>query len=395
MYCQKYFYIITCLISLLVVSCKEEIMEPLPNNDKLTEPVSNIRVENINGGAILTYDLPKDKNAKYVEAVWETSKGVRTVKASTYNNSMTVEGFGDTNEYEITLYTVNLVEKKSDPVVTTIKPLAPPVDLTFASLGIQEDFGGMTIAFENPAKSDLVISVLAPDSTGLLQPVHDFYTGLPNGTFAVRGLPPVTERFGFFVRDRWDNHSDTLYMELTPIYEELLDKSKFAKFDLPGDMQGNYLNPMHGIWDNNQNTIMHTYTYNAAQMPNVAFAFDMGASAKLSRFKLWQRYHDSYTNIYNTANFKEFEVWGTNEIPDMDGSWDNWTKLMDCEVIKPSGLPRGQYSNDDVEAMLAGHEFIFPLDAPVVRFIRIKVTKNWGDYRWIFASEITFWGAPQ
>lgn len=391
---------LTLLFGLLfLLACTEEEINPLPNSGTVVDPVTNVEVENINGGAIIMYELPKDKNARYVEAEWTTDKGVvRRAKSSVFTNKIRLEGFPDTQEYEIKLYTVSDAELRSDPVLVKIKPLTPPFIETFASLVIQEDFGGMSVTFENRAEDDIVIIALAKNQeTGEWESIHDFYTSLPTGNFTVRGLPAVEDEFGFFVRDRWESYSDTLYVRLTPIYEELLDKSEFKAFDLPGDVGSNYLggDAMHKLWDDNVNTIMHTYTYNDRQMPGVSFTFDMGEVAKLSRFKFWQRFHDSHNNIFNNANFKQFEIWGTAETPDLDGSWDNWIKIDDIEIKKPSGLPLGQYSNDDLEAVIEGHDFSIPLDTPPVRFLRIKVNENWGGLRWIYASEITFWGSVQ
>lgn len=392
------YIMIVCSIACML-ACTEEHMGPLPNSGAAVEPVTNVQVENIAGGAIVSYNLPKTKNARYVEARWTTPQGtVRTAKSSIYTTQIELRGFPDTEEHEIELYTVSDGERKSSPVSVKIKPLTPPFMETFNSLTVTEDFGGMSIGFENTIGDDLVITVLLQDSlTGELNPVYDHYTSLTGGYFSARGFPAVEREFGFSVRDRWGNYSDTSFVTLTPIHEVQLDKSKFRAFDLPGDVGDNYLggDAMHKLWDNNVNTIMHTYTYNDKIMPDISFSFDMGEVAKLSRFTLWQRYHDSHNNLYNNANWKEFEIWGTAEIPDLDGSWDNWVKIGDFEITKPSGLPLGLRSDDDLEAAIAGHEFTISLDAPPVRFLRIRVNTNWGSFRWIYASELTFWGSPE
>src|SRR3546814_19812046 len=74
------------------------------------------------------------------------------------------------------------------------------------------------------------------------------------------------------------------------------------------------------------------------------------------------------------------------------GGEGGWVKLLECEMIKPSGRPLGNNTLEDEEVALAGHEFTFPLDAPPVRYLRFKILETWGgtDYMWI--RELTFFG---
>src|SRR5690606_28400354 len=80
---------------------------------------------------------------------------------------------------------------------------------------------------------------------------------------------------------------------------------------------------------------------------------------------------------FANANVKLFEIWGTNEEPNPDGSWDSWTKIMDCEATKPSGLPLGQLSEEDITYALGGEEYKLPEGTPPLRYIRIKVLDTW------------------
>ena len=62
-------------------------------------------------------------------------------------------------------------------------------------------------------------------------------------------------------------------------------------------------------------------------------------TAQLSRFTSWQRsMGGSY--YYRAGAIKEWEVWGRSDLPSSDGSWDGWTKLADCESIKPCRMAR-------------------------------------------------------
>lgn len=65
--------------------------------------------------------------------------------------------------------------------------------------------------------------------------------------------------------------------------------------------------------------------------------FDLGLSAKLSRFVIHQRFFgDTY---YNQGNVKEMEIYTCDHIPSQSGDWSEWTKIRDFEIVKPSGSP--------------------------------------------------------
>jgi hypothetical protein len=42
-----------------------------------------------------------------------------------------------------------------------------------------------------------------------------------------------------------------------------------------------------------------------------------------------------------------------------------------------------------------GEEFVFPLSAPAVRYIRMEIHQNWSNTDFFHACELTFWGNPQ
>ena len=186
---------------------------------------------------------------------------------------------------------------------------------------------------------------------------------------------------------------DTLYTEyltVLPVIEHEMDKTAFAEYVLPTDAPSawGWLLPM--LWDGNINAPNGFHTPSDVSFPH-HYTFDLGKEAVLSRFKLWQRgaaAGDGY--LYSAGNPKQFEIWGATEPAD-DGSWDGWTKLLDCQSYKPSGLPSGQLSEEDKIYAAAGEELHFPSNTPPVRYIRVKVISNWGGSAFSHANEITFW----
>jgi hypothetical protein len=65
---------------------------------------------------------------------------------------------------------------------------------------------------------------------------------------------------------------------------------------------------------------------------------------------------------------------------------------MTCESIKPSGLPVGTVSVEDIEYARRGEEYIFPRDTPVVRYIRFKVLSTHADRGLWHLQQLWFWG---
>lgn len=406
------FTMILALSLTLLYACKEDKMGPLNHDNSVPKPVRDVAVENIAGGALINYASPDDDNLLYVKAVYYLNGVKMEAKASYYKNSVRVEGFGDTDEKEITLYAVSRSEKESDPVVVKIKPLPAPIYDVYNTLGIEETFGGVLINFMNPAvvtggiNSNVVIGALIWDtSLNEWRQIDTHYSGLAKETYSIRGLEAKLTKFGFFLKDRYGNFTDTLVTELTPIYEIALDKKKWAdlrskKYPVPQvgvlpasgapmidavDYSSSY--KMVNLWDGDITKMYHTKQ--SVNQP-VWNPIDLGVKARLSRYKIWQRQGSSW--IFNHGNPHEWEIWGTNTPSDVN-SW----VLLDHQIMeKPSGLPIGQNSNDDIAISVEGQEYNFPLDIPPVRYIAWKHIDNWGAIEgkegFIHMAELSIWG---
>lgn len=173
------------------------------------------------------------------------------------------------------------------------------------------------------------------------------------------------------------------YTNLTiPFFERKLDKTLFKEFILPTDARTAHAWLMPYLWDEKYDPPGFATTNGKP----VWFTFDTGVSSTLTRFKTWQ----ANDRLYKGESVRKFEVWGSND-PNPDGSWESWTKLMDAESIKPSGLPLGQNSAADIAYAKAGEEFVLPAGTPKVRYIRLKLLENWGNGSFMAMEEITLW----
>lgn len=214
--------------------------------------------------------------------------------------------------------------------------------------------------------------------------------------------------FRFTVRDRFLNYTDTLYATVHPLFEQMLDKSQFKAYNLPGDAspeQPGWLE-MDRMWNNIYDYTNHERWLIA--MPSDVHApqistFDIGTPAKLSRLTLFDWGYDNAAGagagdrmFYTGEHMRRFEIWGTMT-PSPDGSLDGWTLLATFENEKPSQLPYGQQSQEDFDTAVKGFDFVFPVSAeiPKVRYVRIRNLESWDGTTKFGIAEIDLYGDPR
>src|SRR5882757_2519208 len=247
-------------------SCKKtDGYNTITSTDK-TKPatVTDIKVTNFNGGAYITYTLPKSQNILYVQATYAINdKRTRQTKSSYYSDSITVSGFAKSQDYKVTLQVVSRAEVKSDSVVVIVHPDTPAYLLTKPTLKMQADFGGVNVIALNKIKSDIGIILITPGTTSnRLEIVNQDYTNADSVNYSVRGYDTLPRQFGLYVTDAWGNVSDTIFTTLKPIFEVQMAKSLFTPYVLPSDVvpYDDYRG-LRNLWDNN----IKEPTYNTAQ----------------------------------------------------------------------------------------------------------------------------------
>ena len=399
---KKIFDIYAWLLFLVIfASCSEvNLLHPYGEDDGVPPgPVSDISVRNWSGAATIKYSLPKDKDLAYVKAEFEGTNGQkREVRASGYVDSLVIDGFGDTRDYSVTLRSFDKFENASEPVEVTVTPEIPPIQKVFESLSYQIDFGGFIVSFENETKSEVAIYILNRDTITMEMGYYDaYYTEQAKGQYAVRGLPAVENEFGIYVRDRWDNVSDTLYFTGTPWREDELDRSGFtyvSATSIPGDVtwSGYMGNPVY-MWDGEVGNGNFGHTEYPVPFPH-RLTVDLGVKAKLSRIRTWQRPGDDVQ--WQHGAWKKFNIYGCVELPStaamQEDPLNGWTLLGSFESIKPSGLPLGQVSDEDMQLLADGEEFVFGRDVTPIRYIRFEVLMSWSGMECSVLSEFRLWG---
>lgn len=402
---KKIVYLLCILVTFLFEACNEEPVGQTPTNSAIPPSVSDPRVENTAGGAIIYYTLPKgETDISYVRAEYMYKGNLKSNKSSIYKNFIMIEGFATTDPVDVMLYTVNHSEVASEPITVTINPLTPPVFNITSSFTYQPDFGGLKVNWKNETGNEIVLTLMSYDEEMSEYIDKDaVYSSSKNGQYSFRGFESKSTRFGLYVRDKYFNVSDTVRFELTPMYETVIKTDNFARvMDIPLDDLSNLSGwGFEKMWDGvtqGDNGWHSADDGEAARTPHY-WTCDLGSPVKLSRFTLWHR----TTIPFGNNNIKTFELWGATEYNkenkdkaywDKGGAWEtdgHWEYLGTFEAKKPSG-DSAEITEEDKQAVLNGFEFIIPLEAKPVRYLRFGQLSNYSGGTGTHIAEIRYWG---
>lgn len=402
------YYILLCIpILAFISSCKkmDGYNEPVSTDKTKPGVVTNIKVDNFNGGAYITYALPNSPNLLYVLAKYRINdKLVRETKSSYYSDTVLVEGFAKKKEYEVTLYAVSRANLMSDPVVVKVNPDTPPYLLMKASLQVGAAFGGVKILGDNPFKKTLGVVLLDLNATGATDVADQHYSDALSLNYAVRGYAPVERKFGYYVTDKYGNVSDTTVQNITPFFETLLDRNKFSAYNLASDSPIGYNWVLPNLW-NGRNDGDGWHTLPGGIQPMVA-SFSLGLTVKLSRFIMWERYDGSERFAFSHGNPKVFSLWGSDKAAPQDARLPksapegtvigDWTNLGNYNYPDPpSGLKPTAHNAADNDFVKAGVSFDVPLVSPKVKYVRLCVGQTWSGGDFAHVMEMAFYGDPR
>lgn len=438
--------IASVLFLFLLVQCAE-----MPNwNDELKDSdppgmVTNATVENIPGGAVISYSLPSGSDLLGVKAVYSYKEQGDTLEAysSAFATSIKLMGFPDTRERKVKLLAIDKSKNESKPVEVTIQPLTPPVETIRQSLKVYETFSGVFVAWDNTTQADIGISLYVKDSLGFWNLDYTYFTKEKSGNFSFRGYEHKERNFRVQIRDRWNNSSSPLDTTLTPLFEENVvakdgsqllwqrygyeDKTTLFRGDFPGQYSSSAFSRMFN--NNAGNSYFHTgldathfigvFINNSDKYEPIplGLTIDMTRETKLSRFV---QYFRTDLNELNQNELRVFELWATNQTPkgpsdfsndriaslaywtpwpEVNGTdaWKNdWKKLGEYVVVPPSGATEAyQWTNEDIAWGKAGVEFeIDPqyTNTPF-RYLRIICYENHKHTNVIHFTEWDFFGS--
>lgn len=395
-----YFGLLVASGIIAAAACNKDLEshKPITNDPTVPSLVTNVSVINYNGKSTIKYTVPDDPKLMYVKAIYTMTNGkTAEAKASYYSDSIVVEGFADTLEHEVKLYSVSRSEVLSKEQVVRIKPLEAPIWKVYKTITINNAFGGFNLQAINETKADISILVTKKNVFGEYEVDNNksVYTKSDSILSKVRGLDTAEYRFGFVIKDRWGNVTDTLYKIVKPFYEVQIDPSKFTAFPLPGDApQVTNGAALQYAWDGKFGWPYTSFTNQVPGGPGPhIITFNMGASAKISR--IWIRPFPEGTRYYYLTTMKRFQLYGSSS-PSLNGALDNtWTLLGTYSIKKPSGLPYGTDNAEDQATAAAGFDCEVDLNAPKVKYIRVVCLENFAGGTAQSINELKVYGDPK
>lgn len=388
-------------------SCKKNdgYIKEVSNDLSKPAAVTNVKVKNFNGGAYITYDLPSSDNLLYIQAEYRINdKTVRQTKASYYSDTVTVDGFAKSQDYDVTLYSVSRANVKSDPLTVKVHPGEPYYKIIKSTLNITTDFGGVNVKALNPTARDIGVVLLDfQKSTQALEVADQHYTSEDTINYSVRGYQAVARQFGVYVTDKFGNISDTTVVTLTPIFETLLNKANFAVYKSPTDSPTAYGWEVPYLWDNKTDGYSNGWHTAPGAPAPMQVTFSLGVSAQLSRFVLWER-PDQYA--YGHGNPKDFSIWGSNintpqdvRLPDyapVGTIIGNWVNIGNYHFPNPpSGLTPGFTNAADASFVAAGVNFNIPPGSTPIKYFRFMAHSTWSNGDFAHMMELSIYGNPQ
>ncbi|MGI6047222.1 MAG: DUF4959 domain-containing protein [Petrimonas sp.] len=382
------FYLILLLFIQFIASCDKESVR----SSEKPSPLTEYEVTPINGGAVITYRVPNDPNVLCVTAEYFRN-GQKFIERSSYHkNSLRIEGFKVIEPVKVTLYTENSYEDRSDPVTIQFTPLKGLVDLAKESMKISTTFGGINVSWNNNSNTELRIHLLAYIN-GKLVKEEIYFSAYAQDNHVYRGYESVATKFAIVIGDKWQNVSDTIFYETTPIFEMEVPKPW-------GDMRAY-------VYGDNTTEYGPTHTFskffdgmigwgsvgylNKARSEGNSFTFDLKEEFILNRFKFWPSLRfGELMDVYGNVNLIEFSMWGS---PVLDTTKPNsyWENNEDpTGTFKEDWVYLGYFVRERLDLQGAtdaeiaqrgavdGDEFILPENLGPVRYIRFFAEANAG-----------------
>jgi hypothetical protein len=427
---------------LLAASCGPADLNAPFGNKTPPKQVTPREVKNMPGAAVIYYDRPADVNLKYVRAVYTVDGEQRVTNASYYTDSILVEGFGDTTEQVVNLYSVSYGDAASEPVHVTIHPKTPAYLQVIDSLTIEATYGGIRITTTNELGAAIAYGVCKWEETDSMKRDSGWveksmvYSKAARFSYALRKQQNVEARFGVFTKDRWGRRSALKEATLTPWLEVQCDPKNFAWYETVFDTPGNhtYSNGHHEtktLWDDKvgQNGAYGYHSPPASAFPQ-NITINLGKKYILSRIVLHGRFIYSgsrrdiltyptegigggslidYRYIFKDGYPKVLQIWGAANTPSRTNKdlTVYFTKIGDFELPRADGSfvlstvssqnNTGDLTADDIDLIIQGQEFQIPgtFNDPV-QYIVVSVQETYGSSTTgpVMIDQLSFFGAP-
>lgn len=440
---NKSLYIIVALaaLTLSVTGCFQPSQGIMHSDaDEAPSPITYDMIDEAASGAtpggywIVFKSLPTEANMLYVKAKYKVDSGMEVIKTmSVYSDTLWLEGFGSRVDdfgkyaYDVTLTAVSRGNSESAPLVYTVYPGEPNVDVVGRSVTIKVGFSSIIVSCLNPQMKNVDICVLLDKDGDVASRVTKVTTVTSEEdakTFSI-ALPEEYYHVQSYVVDSYGNVSETVDHDwMMPYSDYEIQKS----FDDPSDprnwrlledskLYGAYWNrtalqPIAGyetiwtkdsmrnamsefgngkvryFWDGvaetSAETSSHFSTGNTRYNGEYgywaypySYFIDLGRNVELSRIKINQ----AYSVQYGKFSTKVFSLWGRAQLDTDTYDFDNpdantdrldgWFLIGRYEILKPltDADKTAEFKAGHVFQAIAGDE---PTFSKPVRYIRFK-----------------------
>jgi hypothetical protein len=391
---MKKLLLLTILI-FAVNSCSKQ-------DDGDTTPPSVLTIDSVtptNGGGIISYTLPNDDDILYVRAEYTNSNGVDVSRASSsYNNSIEIDGLNQTTALTITLYVVDQNYNQSAPIYVELVPLDSFIYLVQESIEVNTDLGGFRITWENIQSKTVYVFVHI--NNGTEEEIRILSSNNSSESIAVRGLPSEEITISTRIED-FDENSTTLEEKgtLTPLFEQVIDKSTWtlvASQSVNGNAwEGASANFWDDVIDTTNNNSDNSYfmiwrDLNGGSLDwPLDLVIDLNKNVKITRFTVWQRafWYNGPSDVpyyFQEENMKSFNLYASNDA-------QVWEELGQFDIGDPRDS-EGNIPQSALDSAANGHEFELDEVSESFRYLKFRVTSNYGSEAYVNGSEITMYG---
>jgi hypothetical protein len=356
-------------IIFLFFTCSEEKRFDINSDDKVPPAAPVIsRYEALNGGVLIYYTPPSDKDVVSVDAEYTRKRDGKVFRFSTsyFSNSILVNGLADTVTYDVRLYSVDRAGNRSPKITYPVQPMESAILKVKQSMVIKGGFDALFAKWNNVLRENVNVLI---DYTftinGTTKTLTRVFTSaaLENRYFIpdLTLSPDSPIKVKYRISDDYDNVTDDVdvgnIFVLKDVEMPKLDANRNPVWSLPevrsvplaeygntvaqvfgNNLDGNINKVIDGIIDHSEN-LNYMFTEDGTGWN---FIIDLNDYYELSRIITHQR-HTSAGGAEEDVKRGAYYQGGNVGIYRMY-RWDDDTHVWDTISIHEIQLPQGSLS---------------------------------------------------
>ena len=394
---KKHSILIGLFVFILTSGCESEnISDNNPPGD-----ISIVSIEETNGGALISYELPSDSDILYVRAEYVNAQAQKVFRVSSkHKTSLEISGMIDSTPVDVNIKVVDESQNMSEGINISVIPKRSFIFDILENISLVEDLGGVRVSWENVEEKTVFIYLFI-ELNGI-QEFRILSSSSRNNSQFVRGLAASPTSFSIKVEDFEGNETPILDIgQYTPLFEEKIAKDTWTLVDNLSINGNAYEGSTVKFWDDivdtaSTNSDNSYFIINRADNGGVLrwpldIVIDLNKQVKINRFKVWQRafWYNAPDDplepyYYQAENLRTFDIYVSNDKFD-------WELLGSFDIGDPMNS-EGIIQADKLEEAAMGHDFILDEISPQFRYLKFSITANFGSDTFVHGSEISLYG---